>query len=79
MHGGGKTLTLMTAAGNQDLLIQLRDCADAHLVYYQGSLPLLIEKQLGGLQQIINRLSVQLLNKNDWDRKKTVLGDRIYD
>lgn len=78
MHGGGKTLTLMSADGAEELAGRLAGCHDVHLVYFPASLPLLIEKQQGGLQRVINTLAITVLIKAEWDRKKLTLGDRIY-
>ena len=78
MHGGGKTLTLMADDGAASLATRLAGRENVHLLYYPGSLPLLIEQREGALARIVSDLSVILLDKPDWDRQKDRLGDRIY-
>ncbi|MBX2881178.1 MAG: hypothetical protein KTR32_14635 [Granulosicoccus sp.] len=78
MHGGGKTLTMMTPAGASHLVTVLSQCTDVHLVYYPGSLPLLVEQQEGGLDRALDACQATVLSKHDWDRQKLSLSDRIY-
>ena len=83
MHGGAKTLTIMSESGSDWL--QQRLATSVHsalqgltLVSDAGNLPLLLEKREGALQAAINAFSIQILAKSDWDVKKNALGSRIY-
>lgn len=78
MHGGGKTLTLMSPAGASDLATFLQQCPDVHLTCYPDSLPLLTEQQQGGLEHALALCDAIVLSKIDWDRQKSSLGDRFY-
>lgn len=78
MHGGGKTLTLMSPAGATCLAAFLQHCPDVHLTHYTGSLPLLVERKEGGLCQALDACRATVLSKDDWDRQKQSLSDRIY-
>ena len=80
MHGGAKTLILMSAAGASALSQRLRAQAfDGVAVQCApGALPLLQEKRRGALAAVIDRLAVHVLTKADWDRQKILLSDSIY-
>ena len=78
MHGGGKTLILMSPVGISALRNRIPHSHDYVLLDDPHSLPLVQEKIAGGLHYLIQTLNVVILEKDEWDAQKKCLGDTIF-
>jgi len=77
-HGWAKSLTLMSADGATALRARIQPGDDLIVHAGPGRLPQLLEKRDGALARFIQTDAVQVLEKSDWDRRKTALGPSIY-
>lgn len=77
-HGAGRVLTVMSAAGTRAVLDSIT--ADDEVITHAGAgrLTQYQEKRAGGLDRLITKHDIVVLSKEDWDRKKTELGDTIW-
>ncbi len=77
-HGTARVLTVMSPEGaraarehmtkTDDLIV---NAGDDRLTQYQ-------EKRNGALQRLIDGYGVEVLSKQEWDRRKQVLGEGIW-
>ncbi len=77
-HGAGRVLTVMTAAGTAAVLDSIT--ADDEVMTHAGAgrLTQYQEKRAGALDRLIRKHDIVVLSKEDWDRKKTELGNTIW-
>ena len=77
-HGAGRVLTVMSAAGTVAVLDSVT--ADNEVMTHAGAgrLTQYQEKRAGALDRLIRKHDIVVLSKEDWDRKKTELGNTIW-
>lgn len=77
-HGAGRVLTVMSAAGTAAVLDSIT--ADDEVITHAGAgrLTQYQEKRAGALDRLIRKHDIVVLSKEDWDRKKTELGNTIW-
>ena len=77
-HGAGRVLTVMSAAGTVAVLDSVT--ADDEVMTHAGAgrLTQYQEKCAGALDRLIRKHDIVVLSKEDWDRKKTELGNAIW-
>ncbi len=78
MHGGAKTLSVISSDDCTALLRQWREHPRLVVLHDPGTLIILQEKTAGILQEIIQAFSINIVDKTEWDRQKHLLGERIY-
>jgi len=77
-HGWALSLTLMSADGAAALRTRIHPDDDLIVNAGPGRLLQLLEKRDGALARFIQAHTVQVLQKSEWDRRKTALGSCIY-
>ncbi len=82
-HNGGRTLTVMSPEGAGAALAAIGAAIGAGAgVATQagpGQLTYYLEKRRGALQALIAAQGIVVLDKPDWDAKKTELGPKVFD
>jgi len=76
-HGWGKILTVMSPDGATAVFGHIVAGADITAQGGAGCLPQYFEKRAGALQALVARYGIKVLDKADWDAKKTALGEAI--
>lgn len=77
-HGATKVLTVMSPEGVAAALKQIAAGDDVITNAGEGRLTHYLEKRSGALDHLIETYGIVVLSKQEWDRKKAELGDRIW-
>ena len=77
-HGAAHVLTVMSPEGARAALEHMARTDDLIVNTGDGRLTQYLEKRSGALQRLIDIYDIQVLSKTEWDRRKQILADDIW-
>lgn len=77
-HHGGRLLTVMSPQGATAAAAHIRESAGVRAVVRPGRLPQYHEIRHGALATLIERHHIELLQADDWNARKALLGEAVY-
>jgi hypothetical protein len=77
-HGWSRILTVMSRQGASATLATVKEIDGVTLNAREGQLPQFRERRDGALQELIDKYGIVILDKAEWDRRKSELGETIY-
>jgi hypothetical protein len=77
-HGAAQVLTVMSPAGARAALAHMSETDGLIVNAGDGRLTQYLEKRGGALGRLINTYDVEVLSKEQWDRRKQALANSIW-
>jgi hypothetical protein len=78
-HGTARVLTVMSAQGARAAREHMTRTVDLIVNAGDGRLTQYLEKRNGALQRLIDDYGIEVLSKTEWDRRKQIIGDAIWE
>ena len=72
-HGAARVLTVMSPQGARAAHAHMAETQDLIVNAGEGRLTQYLEQRSGALQRLIDRYSIEVLCKPEWDRRKRAL------
>ena len=77
-HGAAHVLTVMSPRGARAALAHMTRTDDLIVNAGEGRLTQYLEKRDGALDRLIDRYEIEILAKDEWDRRKRALAGDIW-
>lgn len=78
-HGAAQVLTVMSPEGANAARAHMARTDDLIVSAGDGRLTQYLEQRDGAIARLVETYGVEVLPKDEWDRRKQALGDAIWD